>query len=370
MLCGHVSYAAMTRRPAIASIIAACLFVAALLWGTGCDGHPAGNPATTPAQPAPAASTTDPGSSNVVAEGDNPDRQPDRQPLFEPFTIAILPDTQEYAARDEPGFAKQIEWLLENARAMNIVFVTHVGDVVDDSSDEEQWAHALNALNPLLSQEWLPFSIVRGNHDHPEDFLHYLPVDLMKGKPWFVDASPSGLCQAQKFEVGQAWFLHIGFGEGPTDEELDWANQLLQRPSLRDMPVIVSTHDYMWRLGKTLTGRSIWNKFVKDNPQVFMVLSGHVHTEHSSVGTNSADLPVFQLLADYQDHDFGGNGLMRLVTIDAQQDLISVRTFSPYYQTQSDEGDPSVNTGYFETDSNSQFEYRLDVEGRLFPLLP
>lgn len=360
----------MTRRPAIALIIAACLFSAAFLWIAGCRDHPAGNPATVPAQPAPAAGTSDVGSSDVTAEGNDPDQQPNRQPLLEPFTIAVLPDTQKYSAEGEPGFAKQVEWLLANAAAMNIVFVTHLGDVVDDSSDEEQWAHAMDALDPLLDQEWLPFSIVRGNHDHPDDFLRHLPVTSMNRKPWFVDASPSGLCQAQRFKVGEVWFLHIGFGKSPTDEELDWANRLLQRPSFRGMPVIISTHDYLWRLGRTWTGRSIWNKFVKDNAQVFMVLSGHVHDEHSSVSTNSAGLPVYQLLADYQDRDFGGNGLMRLITIDAQQDLISVRTFSPHYQTQSDQGDPSVSTSYFETASNSQFEYRLDVEARLFPRLP
>ncbi len=83
--------------------------------------------------------------------------------------------------------------------------------MVDGGTDDRQWANASDALDPLLGQDWLPFSIVRGNHDDPGYFLKNLPLSLMQSKPWFVAASPSGLCQAQMFKVQEAWFLHIGF---------------------------------------------------------------------------------------------------------------------------------------------------------------
>jgi len=79
--------------------------------------------------------------------------------LSKPFTIAAIPDTQIYAEDNLIEFDKQIEWVMANAGSL--AFVTHLGDVVDNGTDEEQWANAMRALNPLLAQDDLPFSIVR-----------------------------------------------------------------------------------------------------------------------------------------------------------------------------------------------------------------
>jgi hypothetical protein len=168
-------------------------------------------------------------------------------------------------------------------------------------------------------------------------------------------------------------FLHIGFQKDPTDAELAWANELLTRPSLQGMPVIVSTHDYIDGSGRSFTGRRMWEGFVKNNPMVFMVLNGHTHTEYALVSHNAANRPVYQMLSDYQDRDFGGNGLMRLITIDPVAGQITVKTFSPYYQTETDEedqnGDPiiQVERNYFETDSDSQFAYSVNLRERFNP---
>ena len=59
--------------------------------------------------------------------------------LTKPFVIAVLPDTQSYSSWRRVEFKKQIDWVLANARQKNIVFVTHVGDVVDGYTDKRQW---------------------------------------------------------------------------------------------------------------------------------------------------------------------------------------------------------------------------------------
>lgn len=277
--------------------------------------------------------------------------------LSAPFTIAAIPDTQIYAEENDPGFAAQIDWILDNAASKNLVFATHLGDVVDNGTDTVQWTNSMDALEPLLAQEELPFSIVRGNHDDPTFFLANLPVSEMAKKSWFVAADPSGLTQAQVFRVEDACFLHIGFQKDPTGQELAWANDLLARPELQGLPVIVSTHDYIDGSGQSATGRIIWEQFVKDNPMVFMVLNGHTHTEYALVNHNEANRPVYQMLSDYQDRANAGNGLMRLVTIDPIHSKILVKTFSPYYNQQTAE--------YFETDADSQFEYDVNIKERL-----
>jgi 3',5'-cyclic AMP phosphodiesterase CpdA len=277
--------------------------------------------------------------------------------LSRPFTIVALPDTQIYSALDLIEFDKQIEWVLAHAAEKNIVFVTHLGDVVDNGKAKTDWANARDALAPLLAQDRLPFSIVRGNHDDPEYFLRYLPPSLMRDKPWFVDADPSGFCQVQKFQVQGAWFLHIGIRVWPSDAELEWANDLLQEPEYKGLPVIVTTHDYLEGGGKSKHGWRIWNALVKDNPQVFMVLCGHIAKERAFVSYNAEGLPVYELLSDYQQfRPFGGNGLLRLITIDPARDTIEVKTFSPYFRYESGR---ETDTDYYETDRDSQFAFSL-----------
>jgi predicted phosphodiesterase len=283
------------------------------------------------------------------------------QGLTRPFTIAVIPDTQVYTDRGMPEFEKQIEWVLAHAAEKNIVFVTHMGDVVDDGRVQAQWDNALDALGPLLAQNRLPFSIVRGNHDDPEYLLKNVPLFLTKRKPWFVAASPSGLSQAQKFQVKGVWFLHIGLEHNPTEEELGWANDLLREPALRGMPVIVSIHRYLDEDGKAPVGQRVWDSFIKDNPQVFMVLCGHAALERAFVSYNTAGLPVYEVLSDYQQYrPFGGNGLMRLITIDPVNDTIEVETFSPYFRYKSGR---ETDTDYYETDRDSQFAFSLSGSG-------
>ncbi len=278
--------------------------------------------------------------------------------LSRPFTIAAIPDTQFYARDGLVEFEKQVEWVLANASDWNIGFVVHLGDIVDDGDDEDQWANAMDALDPLLDQSDLPFFIIRGNHDEPAFYLDNIPPESMQGKHWFIDADPTGMTQAQVFRVEDACILHIGFQNDPTASELAWANALLARPEIEGLPVIVSTHDYIDGGGQSPAGRYIWKKFIRKNPMVFMVLNGHSSTEYALVSRNAENLPVYQLLSDYQ----GGNGLMRLVTIDPNRSKIFVRTFSPFFRIEEDR---PADLNYFETDSNSQFEYDVNIRERL-----
>ena len=67
-----------------------------------------------------------------------------------PFTLVVLPDTQNYAdtrigyaARHwgngdlRESFYRQTEWIRENRERLNIVMVAHVGDIVQTDHDPE-----------------------------------------------------------------------------------------------------------------------------------------------------------------------------------------------------------------------------------------
>ncbi|HET9597399.1 MAG TPA: metallophosphoesterase, partial [Anaeromyxobacteraceae bacterium] len=287
--------------------------------------------------------------------------------LSTPFTIAVLPDTQMYS--DDPAltvhFEKQVEWVLAQREALNIVFVTHLGDVVDIGTDPGQWERAMGALRPLLEQHELPLSIVRGNHDDPATFLEHLPPDAKAARKWTVGASPSGLARAQIFKVESLRFLHLGLQVDPTPADLAWADALLASPDYAYLPVVVSTHDYLGLGARTAVGRGLWESFVSVHPMIFMVLNGHVHGEAARVSHDAAGRPVYQMLSDYQDRNFGGNGLLRLVTVDPVAGEMRVRTFSPWWRTTAPDGTAIYEPGYFETDWNSEFTFSLNVRERL-----
>ncbi len=78
----------------------------------------------------------------------------------EPFTIAVLPDTQFYcdtrlklSAKWGNGdlrryFFEQTEWVRDNQERLNIAFLVHEGDIVQADAPEE-WAIAKEAMSVL-----------------------------------------------------------------------------------------------------------------------------------------------------------------------------------------------------------------------------
>ncbi len=72
-------------------------------------------------------------------------------------------------------------------------------------------------------------------------------------------------------------------------------------------------------------------------------MAGHVHAENMRSDKNLAGNNVYQMLADFQEEDYGGNGWLRILQFSPKNNQIKVMTYSP-----------SLNT--FQTDRNSQFQ--------------
>lgn len=176
-------------------------------------------------------------------------------------------------------------------------------------------------------------------------------------QPWYVSSHDGGADSAQIFSAGQCRFLHIGLQYYAPDASLAWAAEVIRRhPGL---PTIVSTHAYLDRDGKRIAKSNtdnsvldardnnpqmIWDEFVSQHDQIFLVLSGHVGGQGFSIDTNRFGNDVYQMLADYQGRaqtakDAGagnvsvGDGWLRLLKfrLDAPQPSIEVRTYSTHY---------------------------------------
>lgn len=274
----------------------------------------------------------------------------------ERFTIVAVPDTQYFSAYNPAGFDHQIQYIADQIEARHIVFVTHLGDVVDGNTPE-QWNAATHAMN-ILAGTGVPFSVVPGNHDFDgADPVTYLPTGLTQfvnhfgagsgyfaGKSWYGGPHNGGADSYQIFQAAGLSWLHIGLELEPSDDALAWAQGVINaHPGL---PTIVTTHEYLAYTGEregnayrgTNTAQQVWDKFLKVNPQIFMTLNGHssggdpLICEASLVSDNDAGEPVYQFLSDYQ---YRGEEWLRFMEFDTTANTIHFSTYSPELGTYS-----------------------------------
>jgi hypothetical protein len=129
---------------------------------------------------------------------------------------------------------------------------------------------------------------------------------------------------------------------------LAWADDLLKTYGNRR--AIVVSH-YLIEVGEGASfgpqGAAIYNA-LRDNPNLFLMLSGHIHGEGKRVDVEPPNHTVHTLLADYQERSNGGDGWLRILEFSPLDDLIRIKTYSP-------------TLDLYETDSDSQFELSYDM---------
>ena len=149
------------------------------------------------------------------------------------------------------------------------------------------------------------------------------------------------------FEAADQKFMVLGLEYGPSDETLAWAKTLISNHN-DNHQIILVTHAYMYdddtRLGpgdrwspkksdpKWNDGEDIWEKLVSRCDNVVMVLSGHVKGDGTGqlVSRSDEEVPVIQMLANYQFLDHGGQGWLRILHFQPATGILSVHTYSPW----------------------------------------
>ena len=282
------------------------------------------------------------------------------------YTLVVLPDTQRYALYFPEIFLAQTRWIKENKDKLNMKFVVHVGDVVDERTDQE-WFVADRAFAELDNA--VPYLVVPGNHDLEKDasgrlirnttkYNAVFSPQRFKGKAWY--GGHKGVTNDNSFAyftgAGQQ-FMVLGLEYGPSDETLDWAKTLISNHG-DNHQIILVTHAYMYdddtRLGpgdrwspkksdpSWNDGEDIWKKLVSQRDNICMVLSGHVKGDGTGllISRTEDDVPVIQMLANYQFLEHGGQGWLRILHFQPAKGVLGVHTYSPWfdkYRTESDQ---------------------------------
>ncbi|MFM1769591.1 MAG: hypothetical protein RJA22_2120 [Verrucomicrobiota bacterium] len=268
-------------------------------------------------------------------------------------TLVVLPDTEVYAQKRPETFEAQTRWIAAEARARQIAFVLHVGDIVHDDV-EAQWQVARRSFRHLDGK--LPYALVLGNHDYagPDRstrFNEFFPVADLRQAPTFGGVREEGRLENSYhlFRMGGRDWIVLALEFGPRDEVVAWANGVLAAHPTR-LGILV-THAYLFRentrfdhtLGRPQRasphgwgndGEQLWRKLVRRHAGMRFVFSGHVATGGTGYLASTGDHgnTVHQIMADYENLRGGGSGYLRLVEFLPGGAQVQVRTYSPLLQ--------------------------------------
>jgi len=270
-----------------------------------------------------------------------------------PFEVVLLPDTQNYSEKYPETYLTQTRWIRDNAEARNIKFAIHLGDIVQTAAVENEWK-AADAAHKILDGH-VPYSVVPGNHDLDRKgdaltrgvsmYHKYFPPSRFKDCAWYGGhMGEDNACNFAYFEQDGLKFMVLSFAFAPSDEMLEWAAGVIaQHPDHR---VIVATHYYLRPEGRGkggtygidgCDGELLWDKFVRKQPNVFLVVCGHVLGVHHQVSTNDAGAPVIELLCDYQGEANGGDGWLQTMRFVPAENKIHVDAYSPLLDARREE---------------------------------
>ena len=266
------------------------------------------------------------------------------------FTIAVLPDTQFYSRKYPQIFQAQTDWIIASRTKLNIVYVAQLGDIVDGGDKfPEQWLAATNALYRLESPaltglpDGLPYGVVPGNHDHmggTKSFNTYFGPDHFAGHKYYGGHyGTDNQNHYDRFSAEGMDFAVVYLDFNYAKPEMNylaldaWSQSVIKANASRR--AIVVSHDLLAVSGEwDPRGQAIYNN-LRSCSNLFLMLSGHNHGEARRTDVFDGHT-INTCLSDFQSYTNGGNGFLRLYQFSPAQNVIRVKTYSPWvnqYQT-------------------------------------
>jgi len=263
-----------------------------------------------------------------------------------PFSVILLPDTQNYSEKFPDTYLSQTQWIRDSAEDLNTRFVIHLGDIVQTASHEHEWKLADRAHRIL--DDAVPYSLTVGNHDMEHDgdrlsrkttlYEKYFPPSRFEEHDWYgPHMGDSNVNNACFFEAAGMKFMVLSLEFAPSRETLQWADEIVN--AHKDKGVILATHYYMRPEGRPddkrpygldgLGPEELFQSFVRKHNNIFMVVSGHVLGVHHQTSLNDAGQPVHEILCDYQGEANGGDGWLQILRFVPKEETIYVQCYSP-----------------------------------------
>lgn len=309
------------------------------------------------------------------------------------FSIATLPDTQFYSENlnnngQAATFSAQTQWLLDNrnsAAMPNLAFVSHMGDIVQNGDAvPAEWSVADGAIklleNPAtaLRAYGIPFGAAPGNHDQTVIgsagganlyYNQYFPASRYSDRNYW-GGRQSALNNNNNYQLFSASglefvIIHLEYdarAKSSYQAVLDWADSVLKAyPNRRG---IITSH-WIVNTGNPATfsaqGQNIYDD-LKDNPNLFLMLCGHVAGEGQRADVFEGRT-VYSILQDYQGRVNGGDGWLRYFVFSPANNTITAKTYRVSNPVNS-------AAGAYETDTDSQFVLSYNMQAAVTGWIP
>ncbi|MAB77997.1 MAG: hypothetical protein CMJ89_01475 [Planctomycetes bacterium] len=312
------------------------------------------------------------------------------------WRIIVLPDTQNYVNLDNDfdmngtsdylhHFQTQIDWIVANKDALNIIFVSHCGDIVEHVEvvpPALEWMDADQVMSGL--DGILPYGAVAGNHDilntgvFPFNYVTFFGPARYASYPWYGGASTNGLNHYQKFQVRGSYGLYrftnismqwqLPGNVNDPSTPMGWVQRVIDRESPLSN-ILLTTHatiDVNGQFGSETFGlvdentpEEVRDELLRPNRRALdLVFSAHYHLPTDGAALNFiGNRPV--MLSNYQDFPEGGTGYLRIVEFIegggmTSPDLIQIRTYSP-------------SLDQYLLDADNEFSFEMDFASSLNP---
>ncbi len=302
----------------------------------------------------------------------------DREGNEDYYSMVIIPDIQNLStAAYEKEWLITAQWIADNVESENIVHVIGLGDSSWSATAKE---YERARLGWDLFTDKVSWNNVPGNHDYPWDRAYrfsavyanafgeeYLNSTASKGvyQGYFEDPYNRSTVENSyyRFGVNGVRWMVLQLEFAPRQHVMDWANTLLQEYA--DHNVIVVTHGFLngdatrcncWQafmeydedeggyMGNTTT--AMWDKMIKNNDNVKMVLCGHNRNAEGSIAIrqdeNDAGHLVPQIMINAQALDVGDHispsyfegkpmGMLGILRFSADGTQAALQYYSPLH---------------------------------------
>ena len=262
------------------------------------------------------------------------------------YTIAWMSDPQYYSKYGNGVYECMTSYLAEHATDLNLAYIINTGDLVHNTRNEEQWIVASKAMTLI---DHIPNGVCAGNHDvgtKRKDmdytyFCRYFGEARYSKKVWYGGSYNDNKDHYDIINAGNTEYVFVYLGYHVSSEDIKWAREVFN--TYPERVGILCTHDYLMIPG-TLSdyGQGIYDRLVTQCNNIYAVLCGHRYAsncfpvEIDDDEDGETDRTVLQMICNYQAIgkkgavNTGGDGYIRLWTIDENEGVIRYTSYSPY----------------------------------------
>lgn len=287
------------------------------------------------------------------------------------YTIAWLSDTQHYSKKYPGAYFAMTHFLSAERERLKLAYIAHTGDLVHNYNDEEQWRIADEAQRMIGD---IPNGVCAGNHDvhHKEAdyeyFSRFFGAKRYEKTAWYGANYKDNRGHYDLIDAGNTRYIFVYMGYGVDGSCIKWINAVLAEH--RERVGILCTHDYFKTdLKRSDTGEELFERVVKENPNLYMVFCGHryneacVKAEFDDDGDGTDERTVYQMMNNYQAAKRGGNAYIRFLQVDEAKGEIRVYSYSPLMRDYNYYDDEEAQEEKYAADPAGE-EYILDIPWR------